>query len=124
MKEQIETEDIKKLNHDGMIFCILLIATVVLVIPLFLYLDFTGIAIWFVLYGVTMYYAMRLERQKKAHDIQTYKEILAFTDGKRLDEIEKNREYEKRPYQKALLVILVGLVTVVIELIAIFILFC
>ena len=124
MKEQIETEDIKKLNHDGMIFCILLIATVVLVIPLFLYLDFTGIEIWFVLYGVTMYYAMRLERQKKAHDIQTYKEILAFTDGKRLDEIEKNREYEKRPYQKALLVILVGLVTVVIELIAIFILFC
>ena len=38
-------------------------------------------------------------------DIQTYKEINAFMEGKRLDEIEKQREIAKRPYQKILIAI-------------------
>lgn len=34
------------------------------------------------------------------NDIQTYKEIVAFTEGKRLDEIQKIEDKAKRPYQK------------------------
>ena len=59
-----------------------------------------------------MYYALRVEKQKKVYDIQTYKEIVAFADGKRLDEIERNREYGKRPYQKLLYVIASGVIAV------------
>ena len=99
MKEQIKTEDIKKLNRDSVIFSVLLIVAVVSVIPLFLYLNFMGVTIWLLLCGSVMYYALRLEKQKKEHDIQTYKEILAFTEGKMLDEIERKREKEKRRYQ-------------------------
>ena len=44
-----------------------------------------------------------LIKYKKKYDIQTYKEIVAFTNGKSLDEIEKVREDGKRPYQKVLL---------------------
>lgn len=44
-----------------------------------------------------------LIKYKKKYDIQTYKEIVAFTNGKSLDEIEKVREEGKRPYQKVLL---------------------
>ena len=73
MREEIKSEDIKRFNHDGMIFTILLMATVVLCVPLFLYLDFIGIAIWLILFGVTMYYANCIEKQKKTHDIQTYR---------------------------------------------------
>lgn len=114
MKEQIKTEDIKKMNHDSIIFCVLLIATVVLIVPLFLYLKFIGMAVWLLLFGITMYYAMRLEKQKKLHDIQTYREILAFTEGKKLDEIEKNREQGKRRYQTVLYAIAAALITVAI----------
>ena len=52
-----------------------------------------------------MYFAAKIEKIKKDNDIQTYKEILAFSEGKRLDEIQKQREIGKRPYQKFLLVI-------------------
>lgn len=114
MKEQIKTEDIKKMNHDSIIFCVLLIATVVLIVPLFLYLEFIGMAVWLLLFGITMYYAMRLEKQKKLHDIQTYREILAFSEGKKLDEIEKNREQGKRRYQTVLYAIAAALITVAI----------
>ena len=42
---------------------------------------------------------------KKDNDVQTYKEIVAFSEGKLLDDIQKQREIGKRPYQKLLLVI-------------------
>lgn len=109
MKKQIDMEDIRKFNRDGAILGGLLLAVVVSVVPLFLFLDFIGIVLWIVLAAVSMYYAIRIEKQKKTHDVQTYKEILAFSQGKRLDEIEKIREQGKRPYQTILSVIISGL---------------
>lgn len=117
MKEQINKEDIAILKHDSTIFALLLAASVVSFIPLFLYLDFVGIAIWVVLFGITMYYAIRIEKQKKTHDIQTYKEIVAFTEGKRLDEIEKNRENGKRSYQTVLYVIGSAVITAIVVIV-------
>lgn len=116
MKEEIKTEDIKRFNRDGAIFTVLLMATVVLVVPLFLYLNFIGIAIWLVLFGITMYYATCLEKQKKTHDVQTYREIIAFTEGKKLDQIEKRCEVAKRPYQKVISVICSGLIAIVVTI--------
>ena len=59
-----------------------------------------------------MFYAFKIEKLKKQHDIQTYKEIVAFSEGKRLDEIEKQREIVKRPYQKFLLVLTTAFITI------------
>lgn len=115
MREQIKAEDIKKWNRDSFIFGVLLIATAVLAVPLFLYADTIGVVIWLFIFGFAMYYAMRVEKQKKTHDIQTYKEIMAFTEGKKLDEIEKYRESGKRPYQKLLLAVCAGLLTLAVS---------
>ena len=64
--------------------------------------------------AVTFWYALGIEKQKKAYDIQTYKEILAFSEGRRLDELEKYQEIGKRPYQKAASAIGVALVTLAV----------
>ena len=64
-----------------------------------------------------MYFAVKIEKYKKKYDIQTYKEIVAFTDGKSLNEIEKVREEAKRPYQKALLAAGAALLAVIIAFI-------
>ncbi len=48
-----------------------------------------GMALYLCLSGTGMYFAVRIEKYKKKYDIQTYKEIVAFTDGKSMDEIEK-----------------------------------
>lgn len=114
MKAQIQTEDIRKFNRDGAIFTGLMLAMILSAAPLLVYLGYIGIAIWVVLTSVTLYYAIRVERQKKRYDIQTYKEIVAFTEGKRLDEIEKAREFGKRPYQKLLLSIASALIALVV----------
>lgn len=117
MKEEIKMEDIAILKRDSTIFAILLAATVVTIVPLFLYLDFAGIAIWIILFGITMYYAIRIEKQKKIHEIKTYKEIVAFIEGKRLDEIEQTRESGKRPYQAVLYIIGSALITAVVVIV-------
>ena len=55
---------------------------IVSAVPLFLYLELSGIVLWLLIAGVMIYYAMRLNKQKRNNDIQTYREILAFMEDK------------------------------------------
>ena len=57
------------------------------------------------IWAISLYFAFKVEKVKKDNDVQTYKEIVAFSEGKLLDDIQKQREIGKRPYQKILLVI-------------------
>lgn len=53
-------------------------------------------------------------RLKKENDIQTYKEIVAFSKGQKLDEINKQREIGKRAYQKLLYVVVTMIITAIV----------
>ncbi len=108
MKYQIEKEEVNKFNKNAVIYGALLLIAVLSLVSLWTYLQAAGIFIWILIYGVAIYYAFQLEKQKKKYDIHTYKEILAFTEGKTLDEIQKNQEIGKRHYQTFLLVVGVG----------------
>lgn len=105
MKYQIEKEEVNKFNKNAVIYGALLLIAVLSLVPLWTCLQAAGIFIWILIYGVAFYYAFQLEKQKKKYDIHTYKEILAFTEGKTLDEIQKNQEIGKRHYQTFLIVI-------------------
>ena len=105
MKEVIQKEEIEKMNRYGRIYTIMLIATVVSVVPLFMWLGVWAFIPWGIIWAVSMYFALKIEKIKKDNDVQSYKEIVAFSDGKLLDDIQKQREIGKRPYQKILLVI-------------------
>ena len=106
MEEEIKTEDAKKLKRDGWIYFMLLCVTVVSAVPLIVGLWPAGAVVWLAVWGITMLHAHSIEKQKKAYDIQTYKEIKLFMSGRRLDEIEKLREEGKRPYQKWVFVLI------------------
>ena len=103
MKEQIDQTDQKRFGRLSNIFTILFLAVLITPVPLVHFLSYAGLAIWIVILGAGSYAAMLVEREKKRLDIQTYQEIIAFTEGKALSEIEKAREEGKRPYQKVLL---------------------
>ena len=114
MKDVIKAEDIRKFRRDSRIYAVFLIGMMVLPMPLLRYLKEWGIAIWLLWSGIAIWWAWRIERYKKSHDIHTYKEIVAFMDGKQLDELEKNQEIGKRPYQYAMLVALTAVVGLII----------
>lgn len=113
MKEDIKSDDIKTFNFYGKIFTILLVLTIILTPVLLLLAGIYGKLGTAVLFIITMLYAIKVEKLKKQNDIQTYKEILAFTNGERLDDILKHREYGKRPYQKILLAIGSAIITII-----------
>jgi Predicted transcriptional regulators len=117
MKEKIKAEDIAGFKRDGAIFTVLLLSEILLLVPLALIGGYVGLGIWILVAVVMMYYANRVEKQKKRFDVQTYKEILAFDNSEDLNQIEKNREYGKRPYQKLLLALGTGLLTIVVAII-------
>lgn len=116
MKEKIKSEDIKQLKRQSTIYALWLIACILLFLPLYQLLNYIGLGIWAVIFLATLCMAMKIEKQKKQYDIQTYKEIVAFYEGKQLDTVTKEREIGKRPYQKAMYALLSGLITVLITL--------
>ena len=107
-------EERKQFDRDGTILSVLFFATIIMPVPLATFGGWIGMACWGVVAVVTMLWAMRVEKQKKKFDIQTYREIIAFTEGYKLDEIEKIKEETKRPYQKILLPIVAGVITLVV----------
>lgn len=105
MKDVIQKEEVDKMNRYGKIYTIMLIVTVVSAVPLFMLLGLWALIPWGIVWMVSMYFASKIEKNKKDNDVQTYKEIVAFSEGKLLDDIHKQQEIGKRPYQKMLLAI-------------------
>ena len=114
MKDVIQKEEIVKMNRYGKIYTIMLIVTVVSAVPLFMWLGVWAFIPWGIIWALSMYFAFQVEKVKKDNDVQTYKEIVAFSEGKLLDDIQKQREIGKRPYQKIFLVIGSALITFVV----------
>lgn len=119
MKKEINKEDVARFNKVSKQFAVLFVASLIAFIPLAVFLKIYGVVIWAILYLVVLGLAFKVEKLKKSNDIHTYKEIVAFSEGKRLDEIQEQREIGKRPYQTALKVLAGAAVGIVIAAIAV-----
>ena len=102
MKKEINSEEVKKLNFYATMMVILMLVATILLMPMLKFIGLYGFIPYFVLVVCAMFFAIKVDKIKKDNDIQTYKEIVAFTEGKRLDEIQKIEEKAKRPYQKVI----------------------
>lgn len=122
MKKEINSEEVKKLNFYATMMAILILVATILLMPMLKFIGLYGFIPYFVLVGGAMFFAIKVDKIKKDNDIQTYKEIVAFTEGKRLDEIQKIEEKAKRPYQKIIDGFLWAVVALLISGIMIFLL--
>ena len=116
--ERIITEqtqaDINKM-HTYAIGMLISIVALLISMPVLAYT--TGF--WFfipsvLLFACAMYFAIRIEKCKKEYNVQTYKEIVAFTKGETLYKEDQIREEAKRPYQKVLAPILSAVIAAVV----------
>ena len=117
----LKEDDIQEFTKLSWLYTILLFLMLITPIPLAKFLGFWGMGIWAVLAAVATIYAVKIEKKKKIHNIQTYREISAFLEGKTLDEIEAAREEGKRPYQKVLLGIACGVIALVVSIIMMYV---
>lgn len=122
MKELIGREDQNEFQKLSKIFSMMFLVMLISPVPLAKFLKWWGLAIWGVLAALTLAVAFLIEKKKKEWNVQTLREIIAFTEGKRLDEIEAAKEEAKRPYQKVLLAIGVGAAALVLSILMLLIL--
>lgn len=114
MREIVEKATIKKFNVISVVFLIELIVVAISAYPLFSIKGNIGIIIWLCLFAITLYTASKIEKFKRAMNIQTYKEILAFIDGKQLTHDETQQEIGKRNYQKIIFAFIAGVIALII----------
>ena len=122
MKKIINEDDINEFTKLSWIFTLMFFAVLITPVPLAKFLGFWGLGIWGLIAAAAVVMAIHIEKKKKHFNIQTYREINAFLEGKSLDEIEVAREEGKRPYQKLLLEIICGIIALVICILSMYIL--
>ena len=119
MKQIIHDQEFMRYQKDEVVFSLLLIGSPIISTPLILYLDRYGIAISCLILAVAIFYALRIEKFKKKHNLRTYRQIVAYEQGRSLSEIEEAEERGKAPYQRIILPILfslgVGAITLLIS---------
>lgn len=117
MKQIINQEEVKKVQQLSIIYTTQILCLAISVVPLFLYLGREGVVIWILELIPTFIVALKIENNKKKNNIQTYKEIVAFTEGRVLSDIEKIEERGKQKYQKVIIVVMVGVISALIAIV-------
>ena len=99
MEQKIANNDIRTLNRYGSLMAAGMVIALVL-FPASVYFAFIpGIVLAVAVFAASLFIAFKAEKVKKQYDVQTYREVVAFFKGERLDEIAKIRESGKRKYQ-------------------------
>jgi len=114
MKKIVNENDRQKFKHYGAIYTVLYLVMLVSAVPLFVFLEWLGIVIWAIIAVAAFWVAKKVEDYKKEYDIYTYKEIIAFSEGKTLDEVQQHQEIGKRSYQKVLAAVISGVLTLLV----------
>jgi len=113
MKKRISEYDLKEYNTLSIIFCIEFLVMLISAYPLLKFFKTLGIIVWFIIIILTFYTSIKIEKIYKKNDCRTYKEIVAFSEGKTLSAKEQIEEKAKRPYQKFLLTLLSGIIAII-----------
>lgn len=121
MRSRIDQGKVKTFNVMGCVFAAELLTLMISAYPLIVLAGSIGVIIWLLIAFITLGTAFVIERFKKNNDIQTYKEIVAFVDGKPLAHDEAQQEIGKRMYQKIFAAILTGIIALIIMLLTGFI---
>ena len=125
MKEQVKSKDIRTFKKLQLICGLGILLLIVTGVPLLEYGGAIGGVVWGAL-AVGVFLAWhRFEQIKSENDVQTYREVLAFVNGSTLDDIEKEKEAQKRKSLKgleiivivqAIVILLVGVGVIIFEL--------
>lgn len=89
MKESVRKDDIAKYKHHLRICVILVLVAGVVAIPLSRWIGYWSLVLLAIATAVALYYGFAMYKLEKNYNITTYKELLAFLEGRKIDDAEK-----------------------------------
>lgn len=105
MQKAINQQDIHAVHRSAVWMTVFMVLAALSAVPLTGWLGWWALVPFCLLFGAALFFALRIEKIKKQYDVQTYREVAAFLEGKTLDEIQQLRESGKRPYQNIIKVL-------------------
>ena len=105
MKNTVKKEDVKAFKRIQLLGVLEILLLIAAGVPLVEYFDAAGGAVVGALAVCTLMTFHRFEQMKGENDIQTYREVLAFVNGETLDDIEKEKELQKRASYRKLYIV-------------------
>lgn len=117
MKKEINKDELQVFNRDRVMFIYLLVLFIITLFPFTVRFSFIGFIIVAVIYGATMYFAVKSEKRATKCDIQAYKEIVAYIEEQRSDEMDKTQEDNNLPYPRKLYGIASAIITFLVCLV-------
>lgn len=105
MQKVINQQDIHAVHRSAVWMTVFMVLAALSAVPLAEWLGWWALVPFCLLFGAALFFALRIEKIKKQYDVQTYREVAAFLEGKTLDEIQQLRESGKRPYQNIIKVL-------------------
>ena len=84
-------EDVREFRRNTALSSVLAIVSLVVAGVAFDHENWLALAMCLLVYAIALYFTFLIEKAKKKYDVQTYREIRAFMDGKPLEEIKAQR---------------------------------
>ena len=94
-------DDVREFKRNTALSGMLAIVSLVVAGVAFDHENWLALAMCLIVYALALYFGFLIEKAKKRYDVQTYREIRAFMDGKPLDEIKAQRV--QRPFVAAVM---------------------
>lgn len=108
MEEEIKKMDIEELRRETSMLYTMMVVVVLSDVLAAVIGGILGPVLFLASLAVLLVYFLRVDKLMKKHNLSTYREIKAFLDGKRLDELETAVEKGKQPYQMAVLILAIA----------------
>ena len=116
MEEAIKQEDIRKFRRESRTLIFLLISLVMSMLVMFLWNESLGRVLGFVCIIPMIIYMYRGDMLQKKYDILTFRDVKAFLEGKRLDELEAKQSNHKQPFGILELIVIIAIAGVLISI--------
>lgn len=82
MKEIINEQEVKKLNHYSTIYAVHFIVLLLSAVPLFMWLEWYALIPFGIFFAITMFWALKVEKSRKKMIYRRIRKLLRFVKVK------------------------------------------
>lgn len=112
MKNELENKEMDKSTYKMLGFLFLTLLTT----PLAKYIGWYFLIPFGIFWAISMWYASKVENLKKANNLKTFQEILAYMENKEIPHMDEDKRRNKESLEKIICIFVSSMVALILSL--------
>lgn len=112
MKNELENKEMDKSTYRMLGFLFLTLLTT----PLAKYIGWYFLIPFSIFWAVSMWYASKVENLKKANNLKTFQEILAYMENKEIPHMDEDKRRKKESLEKIICIFVSSMIALILSL--------